>query len=75
MYVHISMGWSENETYRKCETEKSKEQKVTQSVKSNWTEEDEYTIEENGKIILGPEILGNHNINTGKILLLKTIAN
>ena len=25
--------------------------------------------------ILEPEILGNHNINTGKILLLKTIVN
>ena len=25
--------------------------------------------------ILGPEILGNHNINTGTTLLLKTIAN
>ena len=26
-------------------------------------------------IILEPEILGNHNINTGKTLLLKTIVN
>ena len=25
--------------------------------------------------ILEPEILGNHNINTGKILLLKAIVN
>ena len=38
-------------------------------------EEAEKSINETVDNIVGPEILGNHNINTGTSLLFKTIVN